>query len=279
MRPIRFAAPLIATVAFSIVLAACGEARANPEPIETPTPTPVVSPSVDPAPKPTPKPTPTPIAMPKPKPQPTVTPTPKPQPTVIDHDVPMLARSLADRVNVRAHPDLSAPLLRWGEDDPFDVQLAAGQRVEATFGPLYSEGESWYRVSGADDRFRGFAGGWVAGRFLERVGDYDYPAHIGSVTVLGGSGRITADVAEWSPLTVELAAAPIPDAASCQIDVSVVDTQGRSAEVVSLTTESTTLMSMTSPEVEELYQDVAGTVSIQVAGTCSAHVALLNYPF
>lgn len=231
-------ATLVGALALTVVLAACGQAVANPNPTDTdptPTPTPIATPTPVATPTATPRPTPKPTPVTKPKPSATPAPSrapekpdaPKP-PVVklVQHETPMVGRSLADGVNVRELPDLQAPILRWDNgDDVFDVRLAADQLVVVRYGPLYADGESWYEVTSYGDEHRAFGYGWVAGRFLapEPGADFD-PASMGIrglLTGLGTGGSISADVEFPSALGVVVAAAPMPGAASCEIDVDV----------------------------------------------------------
>lgn len=283
MRPsTRFTAPVVTAVVLSVLLAACGQVNANPDPSETPKPTPVATPSTDPTPKPTVKPVATPAPAPE-KPVATPMPTPVATPTpikLVEHRVPMIARSTADRVNVRERPDLDAAIYRWDTGDKvYEVRLAAGQVVEVITGPFYADGESWYQIQAADDRYPGFGKAWVAGRFLEKIDDHVYAGLVASFTGLGTNGSAAAGVPAWSPLTVEFAAAPMPGDASCTIELELTDTKGRIVGLGSFSAEGTIVGTIGSADVAELYQETSGGVAVQVTTDCSSHVVLMNYPF
>jgi hypothetical protein len=220
----------VGALALAVVLAACSQAVANPEPTDD-EPTPVMSPTETPTPTATPEPTPVITPEPTPTPAPSQAPekpsAPKPTIKLVEHETPMVGRSLADGVNVRERPDLQAPVLRWDNgDDVFDVRLAMDQLVVVRYGPLYADGESWYEVTSYGDEHRAFGYGWVAGRFLasEPRADFDPgPMGIrGLLTGLGTGGSISADVEFPSALGVVVAAAPMPGATTCEIDVDVI---------------------------------------------------------
>jgi hypothetical protein len=226
---------LVGALSLAVVLAACGQAVAKPNPPDA-DPTPALSPTETPTPTATPSPTPKPTPVMTPKPSATPAPSrvpekptaPTPQPiTLVEHETPMVGRSLADGVNVRERPDLQAPVLRWDNgDDVFDVRLAADQLVVVRYGPLYADGESWYEVTSYGDEHRAFGYGWVAGRFLapEPRADFD-PGQMGIrglLTGLGTGGSISADVEFPSALGVVVAAAPMPGIATCEIDLDVI---------------------------------------------------------
>lgn len=295
MRPTRLAAPVIATIAFSLVLAACGQAVAQPTPSETPTP--VASPSTDPTPKPTvkpvatptPKPTPSeapaqPVATPTvaPSPKPVVTPSPEPI-QVVKHETPMIGRSLADGVNVRERPDLQAPILRWSNgDEPLtEIRLAEGQSVGVIYGPLYADGESWYLVTSYSSGHNHFGYGWVAGRFLAREGDLDDPLMLtsirGVITGLGESGFLSANVEAGIALGIEFAAAPMLGATSCEIDVDLVGVDGVRVDAARFTASDSIVATVHAWEIVGLNINEPGEVRVEVETDCSFLLALRSY--
>jgi hypothetical protein len=285
MRPATgFTAPVIAAVAVSVILAACGQMSANPDPVETPTP--VASPSADPTPtpKPTPVVTPTPVASPTVAPSPTPVATPAPAPIkIVKHETPMLGRSLADGVNVRERPDLQAPVLRWdnGDGPSTEIRLAEGQVVGVIYGPLYADGESWYLVTSYSSGHNHFGYGWVAGRFLAREAALDDPLMLASIrgviTGLGEGGSLSADVEQNTALGLEFAAAPMPGATSCEIDVDMVGTDGVRVDAASFTASDSIVATVHTWEVANLLVEIDGRVSVQVETDCSFLLALRAY--
>lgn len=291
MNTMRTAAPIAALLALSVVLGACAQTAANPEPSDTPTPTPVASPSSDPTPKPTPKPVKTPTPRPsetpaapdapKPTTKPVATPKPVAQPApiqVIEHPIPMLGRSLADAVSVRARPDLHAELAQILRDGRMlDVRLSKDQLVRVNYGPVYADGESWYHVQSYGDVPRPFAGGWVAGRFLARDRDVESYPIVASMHALGEGASVDADVPAAAALIVEFAAAPMPDSTSCDINVTLIDTERFGVHVASFRDVSDPIVAaIPSYEVADLYQEVAGRVTLQVDTDCSFAAVVLN---
>lgn len=288
MRPFtRFTAPAVTAVAIAILLAACGQVSADPTPSDQPSPTPVASPSADPTPTPTPTPSPTPkpTVTPQPAPSdepPTATPTPAPI-QVVKHQTPMVGRSTADGVNVRERPDLQAPVLRWSNGDgaPTEIRLAKGGSVGVIYGPLVADGESWYLVTSYTSGHNYFGYGWVAGRFLERESDLDDPLMLASIrgviTGLGEGDALTADVDENTALGLEFAAAPMPGATSCEIDVDIVGTDGVRADAATFTASDSIVATVHTWELDGLLVEIGGQVTVEVDTDCSFLLALRAY--
>lgn len=283
----RTAAPIAALLAVSVALAACAQVAANPEPSDTPTPTPVASPSSDPTPKPTPKPVKTPAPTPAASEAPAASDDPKPTPKpvtqpgpiqVIKHPIPMLGRSLADAVNVRARPDVQAELVQILRDGRMlDVRLGKDQLVRVNYGPVLADGESWYHVQSFDHVPLPFAGGWVAGRFLARERSVESYPIVASVHALGEGASVDADVPAAASLIVEFAAAPLPGSASCDINVTLIDTERFSVQVANFRDVTDPIVAaIPSYEVADLYQEVAGRVTLQVDTDCSFAAVVLN---
>lgn len=292
MRPsTRLTAPVVTAVALSVVLAACGQVTANPDPEETPTP--VASPSADPTPTPTPKPvvtpTPKPTVAPSPVAEPTASPTPAPVASpapipVVRHETPMLGRSTADGVNVRERPDLQAPVLRRTNDadgSSTPVQLAEGGSVAVIYGPLVADGESWYLVTSNTSGHNHFGYGWVAGRFIAREGDLDDPLMLASirgvVTGLGEGDSFSAAVAASEALGIEFAAAPMSGATDCEITIEFVGTDGTRVNAATFTASDSIVGTVGTMEIDGLYVTSAGQVELHVVTDCSFLVALRSF--
>lgn len=254
MRYIRSLAPGAVVLALTIILAACTQA-ASPTP-STSAPAPTDAPSEAPSPSDEPSPTPTPS-----------------QEAVIEHELPMIGRSTDDGVEVRTEPSLDAPILT-GESftDPGttpEIVLDVDDLVMVTMGPVFAEGESWYEVTSVDGSDVNFAFGWVPGRYLERFGD----ATIGYVLIdINGQGEgasATEDVIQGTPVSVRFAALPMPDADECDIEVTLVRTDGTAVNVATDTLDDILIAELTPPQLSSLFQEEAGTVTLEVETDCS----------
>ncbi|MGH2418688.1 MAG: hypothetical protein ACRDFY_10180 [Candidatus Limnocylindria bacterium] len=260
MRSIRSFAPATASLALVVLLAACAQSvsdPASPTP-STPPSTPSASPSADPSPAPT-DPTPEPIE-------------------VIELELPMIARSASDGVDVYARPSTDAPLLT-GEQFPdmnrVEISLAADELVAVALGPLFSDGTSWYQVSSVDGGPTAFAFGWVSAEFLVRETDApDGGPEVATAHGLNTGGEISMDVPlVGTPITVDVAMSPTEDQESCELDVTFIRTDGQGVNVATQTvTEPDAFQFAASIEgggMQGLFQEEAGTVTLQVETDCS----------
>lgn len=256
MRYIRSLAPGAVALALTIVLAACTHAAsptpsASPEPTPTDQPAPSDSPSEEPAASPSPS-----------------------EPEVIEHDLAMIGRVTDDGLEVRTEPTLDSPILT-GESftEPGttpEIVLNAGDLAYVTLGPVFAEGESWYEVASVDGGDVNFAGGWVPGRLLEREGDS--PEGFTDVIDINGQGEgdsVTVDVLVGTPISVRFAAVPMPDADDCNIDVTVINVDGSAANVATDTIGGIVIGEVTPFEIPSLFQNEAGTVTLEVETDCS----------
>jgi hypothetical protein len=265
----------IALLGLILILAACSPAAAD-EPSADPTPSESPKPS---APAETPEPSEPAEPLPDPTDPPSETPpppTPKPSlpPTVIEHDLAMLARSIADAVNVRSLPDLQAPLLSGRRYDDAsvvpDVRLNAGDLVFVTMGPVVADGHSWYEISMANGEGVHFEGGWVSARFLEREGDVpNYNPVLISVHDAGSGAAASSDVPEGAPITVRFAAGPVDGRDSCELDVTLIGTDGLAVNVATETLTDTRTYQLSSFQFPSLYQEEAGRATLQVKSDCT----------
>jgi hypothetical protein len=266
MRSTRLFAPGAALLGLTIILAACGQAPAAPtSPTEAPSPSDEPSPSV--APTPTEQPSPDPIE-------------------VIDFELPMIARSTADDVEVHTVPGADAPLL-IGEAFPdmnrVEVLLAADELVAVSLGPVYFEGTSWYQVSAVDGGDKAFAYGWVPAESIVRESDApDGSPQVVTIDGLGSGAEVSAPVLAGTPVTVDFAAAPMPGSDSCELDVTVIRTDGLGVNVATQTvTEPVAFQFGASIEgggMQGLFQEEAGDVTLQVETDCSYAASLLQPP-
>ena len=262
MRSTRFFAAAAAVLGLTIILAACGQAPADPA---SPTPSPTVAPS--------------------PSDTPSVAPTPTQQPSpdaieVVEHELPMTARVTTDGVDVRTLPSLDAPLMtgdRAGAPVQ-DLRLTADMLVLATMGPIFVDGESWYEVRAADGQDVYFAGGWVAGRYLSREGDLpEGQPIIVDIYGLGSGTAAEEDVLHGTPTTVRFAAAPMPDRDACEIEVTLIRTDGANVNVATEQVTEPMVAELSANQLSSLFQEEAGTVTLQVRTDCS-YAATLTLP-
>ena len=267
MRLTRSFATTAASVGLIILLAACA-----PGAVDAPSPS---------SPAPTDQPTEQPTASPTPDDSPSATPE-----EAVDFELPMIARATEDGVDVHARPSSDAPLL-IGEQFPdmsrVEIRLAADERVSVTLGPLVSEGISWYQVSSVDGGTTAFAFGWVSADVLAREGD---PTAGGPQVVTsdaqGTSGEISMDVPMGTPVTVDVAMAPVAPAGSCELDVTLMRTDGTAVNVATQTvTEPDAFQfgpSIDYGGLQSLFQEEAGTVTLQVETDCSWTASLTQPP-
>jgi hypothetical protein len=275
MRLTRFLSLGAVLLALTIVLAACAVAADDPA-------------SSSPPPSSAPSPTDTPSGEPSPSEMPSPTEQPSPDPIeVVEFELPMIARATADGIEVHTVPGADAPLL-MGEQFPdmnrVEVVLAADELVAVSLGPVYFEGTSWYQVSAVDGGDRAFAYGWVPAESIARESDTpDGGPQVVTVHGLGTGTDVSAPVPAGTPVTVDFAAAPMPDSDSCELDVTVIRTDGLAVNVATQTiTEPVAFQFAASIEgggMQGLFQEEAGDVSLQVETDCSFAGSLTQPPF
>lgn len=267
MRSTRFFAPGAALLGLTIFIAACGQAPAAPV-SPTPSPTEIPSPSDEPSPSVAP------------------TPTEQPSPEVIEFELPMIGRSTEDGVDVYARPSLDAPLL-IGQEFPdmndVEISLEADELVLVSLGPLVSDGTSWYQVHAVDGGRTSFGFGWVPAESLAREGEVpDGGPQVFTTHGQGNNGEISMDVPMGTPVTVDVAYAPMAGEDSCDLDVTVIRTDGLGVNVATQTvTEPDAFQFAASIEgggMQGLFQEEAGTVTLQVETDCSYAASLTQPP-
>ena len=175
---------------------------------------------------------------------------------------------------------LDAPIHRGesftdpGTPEIVEIVLDADDLVVVTMGPLFAEGESWYEVASVDGEEVVFAFGWIPGRYLERDAD----ATLGYVLVdINGQGEGASegvDTIGGHPLSVRFAAVPMPDADSCELDVTVIKTDGLGVNVATETLTEVMVVEVTSLQLSSLFQEEAGTVTLEVETDCSFAAAM-----
>jgi len=267
MRSTRLLAPGAALLGLTILLAACGQA---PAASASPTPSPSQAPS------------------PSDEPSPSVAPTPteQPSPEVIEFELPMIGRSTEDGVDVYARPSLDAPLLigqQLPDMNDVEISLEADELVWVTLGPLVSDGTSWYRVEAVDGGPTSFAFGWVPAESLARESDApEGRPQIVATHGQGSDGEISMDVPMGTPVTVDVGYAPMAGDDSCDLDVTVIRTDGLGVNVATQTvTEADSFQFGASIDyggLQSLFQEEAGTVTLQVETDCSYAASLTQPP-
>ena len=267
MRLTRTLAPMAASLVLLITVAACAPGTAD---APSPTPTPSDQPPAE-SPTPSPSESPSPPATPG---------------DVVEFELPMIARATEDGVDVHARPSTDAPPLT-GEQFPdmnrVDIILAADERVSVTLGPLVAEGVSWYQVASVDGGPTAFAFGWVSAEFLAReAGAPEGSPQVVTNHAVGSAGEITMDVPAGTPVTVDVASAPTDDQESCELDVTLIRTDGLGVNVATQTvTEPDAFQfgpSIDYGGLQSLFQEEAGTVTLQVETDCSWAASLMQPP-
>jgi hypothetical protein len=260
---------LIAIGLVTSVLAACSTAVGGAPSPSAPA-SPVAPPSIPVAsPQPTAPATPTaPVA-------PSDAPTPTPEPVVVVRiGTGTIARVTADGVAVRVLPGLDHPLIHGYHfvdgTDVEEVRLDAGDRVSVIWGPVLVDGHTWYSVMHVETAEPIiFDEGWISADFLAEEGPMPQPRTVLTADGLGSGKAVSGEVTDFSPLYVNVVAAPMPGDVSCEAEVILIGTDGVAITIGSSeVTESTHFFS--SPlENDALFQDAAGKVVLQVRSDCS----------
>jgi hypothetical protein len=263
MRYIRTLAPATVVLALTIILAACTQAA---------------SPSQSPSASPDPSPTEEPSASESPSEEPSESEDPSPSPSepeLVEIDLPTIGRVTEETV-VRAEPAADAPV-QTGEffsvgADPEVVEaiLEAGDEVVVTMGPLFNDGESWYEVASVDGADLVFAFGWIPGRYIESEGETDLGFIVVDINGQGEGASDSVGTIGGHPVTARFAAAPMPGADECEIDVTVINTDGSAANIATQTVDGVVVSGDVTPfEIPSLFQNEAGEVTLEVETDCS----------
>jgi hypothetical protein len=193
---------------------------------------------------------------------------------VVNHDLPMVAHANADGVAVRGGPSLAAPLVsgtRRDTGDPVpDVRLAEGEIVGAYMGPVVADGHSWYFVHDADGRDLTMFEGWVSGQYLTRdSGLGDLHPFLIIMDGLGSGSAASAPVTAATELVVQFAANPLPDRASCELEMILIRTDGLAINLATTTVTEPIAGDIHPQDGPHLYQEEAGQVTLQIRSDCS----------
>ena len=270
---------LVAIGLAAVILSACSAAvGVEPGPSA---PSSTVSPSVPASPVVTPEPS-APAAPSAPaSPEVPGSPEPPKSPKPTEGDAPVVvriktgvnARVTGDGVAVRQLPGLDQPLVigyDFVNGGGPEVRLDAGHVVGVIWGPVLVDGHTWYAVKPTDTGTVIFTEGWIAADFLIEDNDPElsYPTVLTGYG-LGTGAAVSGDVADFSPLYVNVVAAPMPGEASCEAEVVLIGTDGEHVTVgASEVTEPMQFFS--SPlENDALFQADPGTVTLQVRSDCS----------
>jgi len=258
MRFTRTFLPGAALLGLAIMLAACSQPAGTPEsPSSTPTaPTEAPSPSSSPSVAPSPSVEPSPIE-------------------VVEHELPMLASLTAD-ADVHTLPSADSPLLSGEAVSDLsiveEIRLEAGDLVIASMGPVFADGQSWYEVRATDGGSDFYIEhGWVPGESLSPEGDV--PAGQPQVVVIHGLGSGTAATADvpltGTPVTVGFAATLMPDDDACELEVTLIRTDGTAVNVATESLTGPMAGQLAADELSSLFQEDAGRVTLQVRTDCS----------
>ena len=260
MRPLPTLGPGAALVLI-MILAACTQAASEP---------PTASPSAPAAPSEAPSEDPAPSEVPSEEPSEAPEPS---EPEAVELELPRLARVTEDGVEVRTKPRVDAPIV-LGEDlsgsgETPEVVLATDDPVIVLLGPVVADGESWYEVAAADESEINFAFGWVPARVLADDGTPEGFAPIHVAHGQGSGSSVSTDVLAGSPVSVRFAAVPMPDADECEIEVTLLGTDGLGVNVATETVTDVTVVELAADQLSSLFQEQTGEVTLQVESDCS----------
>jgi hypothetical protein len=244
----------------SIVLVGCARATAD-APAPSVPPTPSAAPTVPATPEPTAEP-----SAPPATPAPTATPLP-----ITQIDVPSVARVTADGVAVRVLPGTDQPLI-VGYDYPGEVpevRLAEGDRVGVIWGPVVTEGHTWYAVRSHDTGTLTWPEGWMSASFLSVDEPISHYPSVASMDGFGSGDAETAVVPDHAGLYVNAVAAPMPDGDTCEIEVLLVGTDGETITIGSGQIDAVTSFFASPLENAALSQQAGGSVTFEVRSDCS----------
>ncbi|MDQ3690741.1 MAG: hypothetical protein M3406_12060 [Chloroflexota bacterium] len=196
-------------------------------------------------------------------------------PEVVAFELPMAARTTTDSVEVRDAPSADAPLVS-GErySDPAtvpNVELAAGEPVLSTLGPVFADGESWYQVTAASDggEWLNWGAGWVPARVLAREGQAEGYAPIVSAHGVGSGTMVAGEVRIGTPITLDYAATPVADRDACELTITIVGTDGATIYSVTESVTGAIVQQVTRDDEPSLFQEEAGSVTLEVVTDCS----------
>ena len=246
-----------------VVLAACsttGGGGASQSPVTS-------SPPSEPAPTASPSEAPS-----EPAATPTSAPTESPI-EVVRFDPQAILRATADDVAVRVQPDLDAELVAGYDQDAGtavdSLTLMTGDEVGVVWGPIFSDGHTWYAVQHHDVRSITFDSGWVAADFFEQVGTSPTNAVLVAIDGLGAGDAGVGQARAGAGLYVNVAVTPMPGEESCEAEVILIGTDGEATTLAGgEITETMTLFS--SPlENRATVQEEAGEFTLQVETDCS----------
>ena len=262
---------LIAVGIATLILSACSTAVGGaPSPSSPASP---VAPPSTPVASPEPTAPATPPAPGAPADSPAPTPTPEPV-VVVRIGTGTIARVTADGVAVRVLPGLDHPLIHGYHfvdgTDVEEVLLDAGDRVAVIWGPVLVDGHTWYSVMHVETAEPIIFGeGWISADFLAEEGPMPQPRTVLTADGLGSGRAVSGEVTDFSPLYVNVVAAPMPGDASCETEVVLIRTDGVAVTIgASEVTEPTHFFS--SPlEDDALFQAAAGKVTLQVRSDCT----------
>jgi hypothetical protein len=258
MGNIRVALPAAMALTLLTVLAACGQGTTmSPSPSESPS---AVAPSETPSQEPIPSDGASEEPMPSAE-------------APIEHPMPSVARVTEDGVAVRTEPSADAPVMTaedlTGSGSTPEVVLDTDAMVLVLLGPVVADGESWYEVQAADGSELYFAFGWIPGRLIEPEAEAPGFTPIFAAHGQGEGAEVSTDVRVGSMVTVRVAATPMTDGDTCDIDVTLVQVDGSELEIASEEVTDVTIFTAGPTEMPELFQNAGGTVTLRVETECS----------
>lgn len=228
-------------IVLAILLAACGQAGAVPDPSASPTP----SARPDPTSSPRPSAPPSPTEAPTPSPDPSGDPVPPPTGSPIAYGWGDVLSVTVDGLAVRRYPDATGPFVTGMTFDldsqtyrltSRELRLDTGHIVFVNLGPIVRDGIAWYRVHTADQGVGWDAdgdgevgdSGWIAGGTVDAA--YVKPALgfpvdseplITDLLSISGTGDATSSVFRASTQVGGSYALATEDTAPCLFHVTL----------------------------------------------------------
>jgi hypothetical protein len=266
--PLRRGAALLPLVVVLVACAVRDAGGSSPSPI----PSNGAQPSAGPSDAPT-EPGASPSSVASPSSSPTADPTTPPPNEIGRFDRGAILRSTADGVAVRARPDLDAELVEGYDQGSGtrveNLTLLTGDEVGMLYGPIVSDGHTWYAVQHSDVRAITFDVGWVAADFLTQVDTRNDDPVLLAMDGLGTGAKGVGQARAGAGLVVNVAVTPMPDQERCEAEVILTGTDGRTTTLAGgEITETLTLFS--GPlENSAAIQREAGEFTLEVRTDCS----------
>ncbi len=91
---------------------------------------------------------------------------------------------------------------------------------------------------------------------------------------LGSGTTVTSDVSRGTMITLNFAATPMPDRDACEFAITLLATDGVTIYSVTESVTATTVQQVTRDDVPDLFQEEAGSVTLEIETDCSYAAAM-----